>query len=122
MNRFGINGALASPYGSAGNPISSVLTGVAPRGPGMVGRAGVARPGIVGRARVGEGDGEASSGRGSSERVMVAAMRSSRYEASKPSFHRVGLTEVVEPRPDTVGPWPAGPTCEPAPRGPCTAA
>jgi hypothetical protein len=41
---------------------------------------------------------------------------------SPPSFHRVGRTEAVEPRPDTVGPWPAGPTCEPAPRGPCRAA
>jgi hypothetical protein len=37
------------PYGSAGKPIASVLTGVAAGRPGIEGRAGVASPGIVGR-------------------------------------------------------------------------
>ena len=63
-------------YGSAGNPSSSVLTGVAAGRPWIVGRFGVASPGIVGKGRVGEGLGEASSGKGLSERVIVAVVRS----------------------------------------------
>ena len=53
----------------------------------MLGRAGVASPGIVGRARVGEGlgEGDSSSGRGLSARVIVAAERWPLYQASKPS-------------------------------------
>jgi hypothetical protein len=57
-------GERASPYGSAGNLIVSVLTGVAAGSPGIEGRAGVASPGIVGRATLADGLGETSSGRG----------------------------------------------------------
>ena len=79
-----------SPYGSAGSPSESVLIGVAPGNPGMLGSAGVVSPGMVDRARVGEGlgEGDSSSGRGSSERVIVAAARWPLYQASKPSRAR----------------------------------